>query len=249
MTLISIITPVFNAEKYLQETITSVLMQTYNNWEWILVDDCSTDNSYEILKKYAEIEPRIKLFKNEVNSKTFATRNKALEESKGYFIAFLDADDCWIPDKLELQIKFMLENNIAICYTNIRQFNKQISHENKLCIFPEKARYKDILTNNFIVTSSVLINKKLTGAFYMRNVYYDDFTLWLELLKNIPSARNLNLVTTNYRLSENSLSRNKINSAKKVYDIFTKQLGFRYIKARILFVKWAVNTSIRYLKK
>jgi hypothetical protein len=95
----------------------------------------------------------------------------------------------------------------------------------------------------------VLINKKLTGAFQMRNVYYDDFTLWLELLKYISFAYNLNLVTTNYRLSENSLSRNKINSAKKVYDIFTKHLGFTYLKARFLFIKWAFNTSLRYLKK
>ena len=248
MILISIITPVFNAESYLKETISSVLNQTYVNWEWILVDDCSIDNSFEILKEYAEKEPRLKLFKNEVNSKPYATRNRALKESRGSYIAFLDADDFWHPDKLQLQLNFMSENNLAICYTNISQFSGKDSIINKTCIFPKKARYEDILTNNYMVTSSVMINRELTGAFKMKNVYYDDFTLWLDLLKNNLVAFNLNLVTTNYRLSENSLSRNKINSAKKVYVIFTRHLGFNFFKAHWLYINWAINTTLRYIK-
>ena len=246
--LVSIITPVYNAEKYLAETISSVLNQTYTNWEWILVDDCSTDKSMEILMSAAAKDSRIKIFQNTINSKAYATRNRALENSRGRYIAFLDADDCWELDKLKLQLNFMKSKEVAICYTNLTRFKETNEHPNRVSIFPPSASYKDILTNNYIATSTVMIDKRMTGSFKMRNVYYDDFTLWLELLQKIPVAYNLNLTTTNYRLSEDSLSRNKLKSAKKVYEIFTQHLGFSFIESRLLFLKWALNTTLRYLK-
>lgn len=247
--LVSIITPVYNAEEYLEKTIASVLNQSYKNWEWIIVDDCSNDKSYELLKSIAIDEPRIKLFINKTNSKAFATRNRALRESSGDYIAFLDADDCWTSNKLEFQMKFMQSQNIAFCYTNIKRFKSGYDNSGKESVFPKRASYKNILTNNYIATSTVMIYKRLSGPFIMKDVYYDDFTLWLELLKKIPFAYNLNLTTTNYRLSDNSLSRNKLKSAKKVYEIFVKHLGFSFIKSRLLFFKWAVNTTLRYLNK
>lgn len=118
--LVSIITPSYNTEKYIIETIQSVQQQTYVNWEMLIVDDCSTDNTVEIVKKYIENtgEKRIRLLFNEKNSGVAISRNYALREAKGHWIAFLDSDDLWLPEKLEKQIKFMKENNYAFTYTD-----------------------------------------------------------------------------------------------------------------------------------
>ena len=123
-TLVSIITPVYNAEKYLEETILSVINQSYKNWELLLIDDCSTDKSYEIIQEYLKIDKRIKYLKNERNSGPAITRNRGLENSKGEYIAFLDSDDFWKEDKLKNQINFMKENNIFMCHGIINDGRK-----------------------------------------------------------------------------------------------------------------------------
>lgn len=109
--LVSIITPVYNAQDYLEETILSVLNQTYYNWELLLIDDCSIDNSYKIIEKYLKKDRRIKYLKNDKNSGPAITRNKGIEEAKGEYIAFLDSDDLWYENKLEKQINFMKEKS------------------------------------------------------------------------------------------------------------------------------------------
>jgi teichuronic acid biosynthesis glycosyltransferase TuaG len=245
--LISIITPVYNAESYLMETAQSVLSQTYLNWEWILVDDCSSDSSYDLLLKLAKMDSRILVSKNIQNMRAFATRNKCLEKVKGTYLAFLDADDLWAANKLEYQLNFMEAHNYAITYTGFKRFRYSLEDVVKLVNVPVEATYKSIITNNYIATSSVMINVGATGRFTMQDVYYDDFTLWLELLKRVDTAYGINEFLMYYRLSENSLSRNKFKSAAKVYEMFTNKMNFGFLKSRILFVKWVINTAKRYL--
>lgn len=123
--LVSIITPVYNSSKYIDQCIESVLSQTYSNWEMIVVNDKSTDNSRAIIEEYVRKDPRIKLFNNEKNMGVAATRNKALEVSKGRFVAFLDSDDFWAPRKLERQIDFMINNNYGFTFTAYEIFNEK----------------------------------------------------------------------------------------------------------------------------
>jgi len=123
--LISIIIPVYNSEKYITETIESVLAQTYTNWEMIIVDDCSTDRSKEIIREFTEQEDRIRFIEFEENLGTGKARDVALQKAKGRFVAFLDSDDMWLPGKLEKQIRFMTENNYPISFTSYKMIDEE----------------------------------------------------------------------------------------------------------------------------
>jgi teichuronic acid biosynthesis glycosyltransferase TuaG len=247
--LISIITPVFNTEKYVEDTINSVLNQTYQNWELLLVDDCSSDNSFEIISNYGNSDPRIKLFKNKTNSKAFETRNVALRNAKGSFIAFLDSDDIWHQNKLEMQLEFMLANNYSFTYSAFSRFDYSPSDTEKVINVVDKVSYNYLICNSVIATSTVMLNKDVLGYFEMRNVYYDDFVLWLDLLKKTPYAFGLNVHLLYYRLSGNSLSANKFRSAKRVYHIFRNNLSLNFFESHFYFAKWVINTSFRYMFK
>ncbi len=134
--LVSIITPLYNCEKYIEETILSVINQTYKNWEMIIVDDCSKDNGTEIVEKYQRKDNRIKLFKNEINLGGAGTRNKCIEKAKGKYIAFLDSDDLWKKEKLEKQISFMEKNNYLFSYTKYERINEEGEKLNLLSKIP-----------------------------------------------------------------------------------------------------------------
>jgi teichuronic acid biosynthesis glycosyltransferase TuaG len=246
--LVSIVTPVYNAAKYIEDTANSIFAQSYVNWEWLVVDDCSKDDSYTILKNMAQSDKRIRLLQSMINSGAFAARNIALQEAKGQFIAFLDADDLWTPDKLERQMAFMVTHNYNFTYTAFRRFKESINEYGiKTIMVPETATYNRIISNNYIATSTVVVNVEQTGDFRMKDVYYDDFVLWLDLLKRVPIAKGLNEPLMYYRLSPNSLSRNKFKSAIKVYYIFKDSLQLSYFNSRFLFVKWIFHTTKRYL--
>lgn len=245
--LISIITPVYNAEPFLPELTQTVLEQTYANWEWILVDDGSTDNSYAVLKEVASADKRIKVYKNEVNSKVFQARNNALDVAKGDFIAFLDADDLWEPNKLELQLAFMQQTDSWFTYTDFDRFIKNPQKPLRKEKLPDIATYKKILTNNYIATSSVMVWRSKMGHFLLKDVYYDDFMLWLELLKRIEKGHKIPHNLMHYRLTSGSLSINKFKSAKEVYKMFTRKMGFSYFRGVGYFIAWTFNTTLRYL--
>ena len=247
--VISIITPVYNSGKYVDATINSVLCQTYQNWELLLVDDCSTDNSFEIISNYAQLDARIRVFRNISNSKAYETRNCALRNAKGSFIAFLDSDDIWHPSKLQVQLEFMKTNNYSFTYTAFARFVGSPIITDKIIDVVHKVSYNYLLGNSVIATSSVMIDKNITGYFEMQNVYYDDFVLWLELLKKVPHAYCLNEVFLYYRISVNSLSNNKFRSALKVYQIFVRNLDLNFFESHFYFLKWLVNTSLRHIFK
>ena len=188
------------------------------------------------------------MFRNDINSKAFESRNVALRNAKGRYIAFLDSDDIWDSKKLELQIEFMQLNSYGFTFTAFSRF-KNDPLNRKGIFFKNKVSYKSLLCNSIIATSSVIIDKKYVGYFEMENVYYDDFKLWLSILKKTDFAYCLNNILLHYRISENSLSSNKLKSAKIVYKIFLRNLNLNIFQSHFYFFKWIFNTSFRYLLK
>jgi teichuronic acid biosynthesis glycosyltransferase TuaG len=208
--LVSIITPVFNSEKYIGETIKSVLSQTYKNWEMLIVDDCSKDNTAVIINKF--IDPRIKYFKLENNSGAAVARNKALEMSRGKYIAFLDADDMWKPYKLEKQLNFMVENKIGFSFTGYEILRE---NENKVIKVPLLLNYSQFMKNTIIGTLTVMLNTSLVGKVRLVNVKKDhDSMTWAKLLREGHLAYGLNESLAYYRKVEGSISNDKFKAAK-----------------------------------
>lgn len=208
--LISIITPVYNSEKYIADTINSVLAQTYTNWEMLIADDCSSDNSAEIIKKYTD--SRIKYFRLETNSGAAIARNKALEKAKGNYIAFLDSDDAWKPEKLEKQLKFMMEKDVGFSFTGYEIIRDK---KNKIVEVPNTVNYDQFMKNTIIGTLTVMLSRKHVGDVRIVDVKKDhDSMTWAKLLRQGNIAYGLNESLAYYRKVEGSISNNKIKAAK-----------------------------------
>lgn len=210
--LVSIVTPLYNSEKFIEETIVSVLNQTYSMWEMLIVDDCSSDNGSEIVKKYAQSDERIKYIKMDVNSGAAKTRNKAIEISQGEYIAFLDSDDLWEKNKLEKQVEFMKNNNYSVTFTDYEEINEVGDKLNILIRSPKKpVTYRRYLLTNPIGCLTGMYSVKKLGKIYMpllRN--REDTAFWLRILK-IPGVKAFSLKENLalYRLRGSSLSANK----------------------------------------
>jgi len=223
--LISIVTPVYNIEEFLSTTIDSVLNQTYTNWELILVDDCSQDNSREIIERYAKKDQRIRPVLLEKNGGAGHARNVGLDHCKGEFIAFLDSDDSWFEEKLEKQLTFLKEHKEAsfvyTWYNNIDDNGQELSH----FVTPEKVSFDLLKFNNYILTSSVICRANLlenTRFALMRR--RQDWVLFLDLLKKVDYAYAMPSILVNYRKSANSLSSNRFKLIKPNYDFFRSYL-------------------------
>lgn len=211
--LVSIITPVYNSEKYISETIKSVLSQSYSNWELIICDDCSTDNTAKVIKEFND--KRIKFISLNENSGAAVARNKALENSTGKFIAFLDADDIWKPNKLEEQLNFMFNNNAGFSFTAYEMLSENRS---KLINVPSKLNYSQFMKNTIIGTSTVIIDTDIVGEIRLVNVRKDhDSMTWAKLLKSGHTAYGLNECLSYYRKVKGSISNNKFKAAFNHY--------------------------------
>ncbi|HIQ94700.1 TPA: glycosyltransferase family 2 protein [Candidatus Ventrenecus stercoripullorum] len=220
--LISIVVPVYNAEKFLNDTIQTVLAQTYPNWELLLVDDCSSDDSVSIIKKFAANDDRIHLLRNEKNSGAALTRNKGIEEAKGTYLCFLDADDLWEKEKLEKQLKFMKENHCAFSFTSYEFADSNGIPNGKKVKVPRTINYKQALKNTTIFTSTVMfdLNKLAKEDIYMPDVKSEDTATWWKILKKLSYAYGINNIVVLYRRSENTLSSNKIKALKRTWNLY-----------------------------
>ena len=222
--LVSIVVPVYNAGRFLDDTIKTVLNQTYANWELILVNDKSTDNSREIALKYQEKDHRIKLLDNKNNSGAAISRNKGIDEAKGKFIAFLDADDLWNKDKLKKQVKFMNEKDCEFSFTGYEFADENGKPNGKKVYVPATINYKQALKNTTIWTSTVManltkINKK---DLLMQNIKYEDSACWWHILNNIKNGFGLNEILSYYRRSKKTYSANKLNSMYWTWKLYRK---------------------------
>ena len=243
--LVSIIIPVYNAERFLDDTINTVLNQTYDNWELILVNDCSTDNSKKVAKKY--LSDKIKWIENKVNSGAALTRNRGIDEAKGRFICFLDADDLWDKDKLQKQVKFMKESECAFSFTGYEFADENGNPNGKKVFVPNKISYKQALRNTTIWTSTVMfdMNKFTKDDIYMPNVRSEDTACWWKVLKKVYFAYGLNEVLSYYRRTQGTLSSNKIKAIKRIWNLYrnVEQLGI--LKSLSCFCGYAINAVKR----
>lgn len=218
--LVSIITPLYNSEDFISETIESVLSQTYKNWEMIIVDDCSKDNGVEIVRKYQLQDKRIRLISLKKNSGAAVARNIAIENAKGRYIAFLDSDDLWHPEKLERQIKFMQDNNYAFSYTNYQKMTGSGELIDEIVKSPSELDYKKELHTNYIGCLTVIYDIKKLGKVYMPEIRKrQDYGLWLKILKKV-DGYGLNENLAYYRVRNNSVSSNKINLIKYNWKLY-----------------------------
>ena len=232
--LISIVVPVYNASRFLDETIKTVREQTIDNWELIFVDDCSTDNSDEIIKQYMKIDKKIKYFKQDQNGGPALARNRGIDEAKGNFLCFLDADDMWDKDKLEKQLNFMLEKEVAFSYTSYEFATFDGIPTGKKVKAKEILTYKEVLKNNIISTITVMFNLNLIDKelIKMPNLkYVEDTATWFKILRNGFKAYGLSDVYSYYRRTSNTESSNKFKTQKRLWNLYRKEEKMGFFKS------------------
>jgi teichuronic acid biosynthesis glycosyltransferase TuaG len=244
--LVSIIVPAYKAASYIGRTIESVLAQTYRDWEMLIADDCSPDNTREVVGEWAARDARIKLIAREKNGGPAAARNSALENAQGRWIAFLDSDDIWLPAKLERSIAHAQANRAALLFTAYRRISQDESRVGDLIHVPRTLTYKQLLGNTAIATSTVLIDRSIAGDVRMERVFYDDFVCWLSILKRGHVAHGLDEDLVRYRVLAQSVSRNKGRSAREVWKTYrnVEQLG--PVAASWYFSRYAMNALRKY---
>jgi teichuronic acid biosynthesis glycosyltransferase TuaG len=240
--LVTIITPSYNSEKFIGEAIQSVLNQTYANWEMIIVDDCSTDNTLKLIHEYLKKDARIKLFENGLNCGAAVCRNIGLENATGRFIAFIDSDDLWISNKLELQLNFMLNNNYEISFTNYELVDESSKSLNKSVNSVLKVDYRGYLKNTIIGMSTSMIDSSKTGVFKFTNLRTrQDTYLWISLLKKGFNAYGIDSTLAKYRVRKDSISANKISAAKQVWYLYYSLEKLGFITSVYYFTFYAYN--------
>lgn len=223
----------FNSEAFISETINSVITQTYKNWELFLIDDGSTDNTLEIVNQFISQHPNIKLLRNDLNSGAAISRNKGIEASQGDYIAFLDADDLWKPEKLEIQIEFMLAKDCDVCFSSYEQIDETGKPLNKLIKAIPELSYGKYLKSNYIGNLTGIYNAKVLGKINAPNLRKrQDWLLWLAAIKTSgKSAKSTKESLAYYRVRKDSVSSNKINLLKHNYLVYRKGLGFSLPKS------------------
>lgn len=240
--LVSVITPTYNSEFFISETIDSVCSQTYTNWELILVDDASSDKTVEILKKYAAADARITYYILKTNSGAAIARNTAIEKASGRFIAFLDADDLWKPEKLAKQISFMQSNDIAVSFSSYELMDEQGKSFGKMVKALPKLSYSKMLKSNYLGNLTGIYNAEKLGKVYMPNIRKrQDWALWLSVIKKVGFAYSIAEPLAKYRVRKNSISSNKLNLLKYNYAIYRKALKFGAFKSSLYLLRFLIE--------
>jgi teichuronic acid biosynthesis glycosyltransferase TuaG len=240
--LVSIITPSYNSSKFIGECVHSVISQTFSNWEMIIVDDCSNDNSRNIISNFSKKDKRIRSIFLEENIGAAAARNIAIKKAEGTYIAFLDSDDIWIKDKLEKQIAFMNEKDIAFSFTCYQPISEDGMEKYSVIKVPKKMSYHSYLKNTIIGCLTVIIDKEKTGDFQMPNIRSShDMALWLLIMKRGFLAYGLDENLAYYRIVSNSNTSKKWKAAKEVWDVYRKVEKLNIIYSVYNFIGYVFN--------
>ena len=248
--LVSIITPNYNSEKFIEQTLQSIIKQTYKNWELLIVDDCSTDNSVKIIKKYVANDKRIQFYKLKENSGAAVARNKAIEKAAGTFIAFLDSDDLWLPEKLAKQLAFMIDNNYNFTYTSYNLITENDTILNKDVFCKPKLSYKKMLFSNKIGCLTAMYNAANLGKIYMPKIRKrQDYALWLKILKQEKYAYGLPKILASYRDRSDSISNNKIEMLKWNWYLYRKVEKLPHVKSLFYLLSNILNKLFNETKK
>lgn len=245
--LVSIITPTYNSAKFIAETIQSVQNQTYTNWEMLLVDDGSTDDTVAIIEKFQEKDLRVKLFKLEKNSGPAVARNTAIDEVSGSFMTFLDADDIWFEDFISNSIFTIQHTRVNFVFSSYKRANEQLEFVYSDFIVPQKVTYTDILKTNSISCLTAFINIEKLGKKRMPDIFKrQDMGLWLQYLKEIPFAYGIKEPQAIYRIRENSLSRNKSKLIKYQWQFYREVEKLSVFSSAYFMVEWMWRGFMKY---
>lgn len=244
--LVSIITPAYRCGGVVGETIQSVLDQTYPHWEMLIVEDCSPDNTREVLREWTTVDPRVRLIEQPKNGGPAIARNAGLECARGRWIAFLDSDDLWLPQKLERSIAFAEAYQAPLVFTGFRRIPAKGGEVGRYIGVPRILSYRQLLGNTAIATSTVLLDRRIVGEIRMRETYYDDLDCWLQLLKSGRIAHGLDEDLMRYRVMDQSVSRDKRNSAAKVWRAYRDLERLSLPAASWYFMNYALRGLMKY---
>ena len=242
--LISIIMAAYNTEKTIEQAINSVLSQTYTNFELLVVNDCSKDRTVELVKDIVAKDSRVRLISNVKNSGVSYTRKHGLEEAKGDWIAILDSDDAWEPEKLEKQIELQRRTNADLLFTG-SAFMDSEGHPIDWCLHaPKEVTYRQLLKQNVLSNSSALVRKELYAKYYaIGDGMHEDFAIWLSILKEGKKAYGVDEPLLIYRIAKSSKSGNKVKAARMNWNTY-RYVGLNLMEA-IYYECWYIFNGIR----
>lgn len=251
--LVSIIVPTYNTEKFIRQTIESVKNQTYANWEMILADDASTDQTVSIIEEFAQKDSRIKLFKLPENRGNGFARNAALEKAKGKYIAYLDADDVWFTEKLEKQIQFMKTNNLHFTYSFYDSIDEEGNDLNRRVESPNPLTYKQLFFCNYVGNLTAIYDADYFGKIILETSQKrQDWRIWLTILKQIKIAKPVPESLAFYRIRKDSVSSSKFKLIKHNFGVYREFHGYNFVFSVLLMIRFLYTQLIikqKYIKK
>lgn len=247
--LVSIILPCYNSARFIEKTVESVLVQTYPQWELLVIDDCSTDETVRIVESYVRKDSRIHLFCTEQNSGSAALpRNIGIRYAGGRYIAFLDSDDIWLPEKLAQQIENFKEDRVALVFSDYEKIQETGKRTGRLIKAPLLFEYRDLLKGNGIGCLTAVYDTVKCGKMYFREIGHEDYALWLEILKKGYVAKNTGHCVALYRLGKTSLSANKWRAVSWTWNIYRKQERLGYVESVYYFMHYLVKAILKYFR-
>lgn len=251
--LVSILTPTFNAEKYIRATIESVQNQSYQHWEMILIDDASRDHTVSIIEEFAQNDSRIKLFKLSENSGNGFARNAALEQATGKYISYLDADDLWFPEKLEKQIQFLKTNNLHFTFSFYDSIDEEGNNLNRRVESPNPLTYKQLFFCNYVGNLTTIYDVDYFGKIILENTQKrQDWRIWLTILKQIKIAKPVPEPLAFYRIRKDSVSSSKFKLIKHNFGVYRQFHGYNFVFSVLLMIRFLYTQLIiktKFIKK
>lgn len=246
--LVSIITPVYNGEKYVSMTIDSVLRQSYSNWEMVIIDDGSTDDSVGIISNYVNTDHRIRLHKQK-NSGSASARNTGLKYARGRYVCFLDSDDIWMPDMLLQQVGLLQASNVGLVYASYIKIDQSGNEIYRPVIVPDKLTYADLLKKNSISCLTAMYDTQIVGVPLFDESLKsmrDDYAYWLSILKRIPYAQGNKKIIGAYRVYLSSTTGNKKRLIKPTFLFYYNYLKLGMIRSLYYTFTWGISGLKRY---
>lgn len=244
---VSIITPNYNGVNYLGQAIESVINQTWADWEMIIIDDCSTDQSVSLIEHYRMKEPRIKLLFSQKNAGPANARNIGIYHARGQYIAFLDSDDIWLPQKLEKQIDFMRKNDLVLTYSSYEIIDCQNFLIGRVDA-PLRLTFDEELKGNAIGNLTALYDQIKLGKRKFKCIGHEDYLFWLTMMQEIVETKGMVEVLAQYRLAKNSISSNKLNAAIWTWNIYYYELKLGVMRSSYYFIYYCLKSLNKYRK-
>ena len=233
----SIIMPAFNARKFIKESIESVIHQTYSHWELIVIDDNSIDDTFSIASDFAKVDSRIKVFHNDTNMGVSHSRNRGIKQAQGNFLAFLDSDDIWYPNKLAVQQQLIQSHpGRPIYFSSYEVINDHSLSTSKSFLAPSEVSYSDLLKSNSIGCLTSIINREIVNEPSFSEIGHEDYQLWLSILRNGASAISTADVLAGYRVHAGGLSYNKVKAAHWRWLIYYKYEKLGFLRSAAFFI-------------